>query len=101
MPAAAANGECRCTSQFEGVVYSNIVVAGFASNMTRGKNQTSVVHAVHDRARTHSTQECRHVLHDEIVGVGLLCQLGNNETPREEAYLRELMQKLCSSVLAH
>ena len=94
MPAAAANEECRCTSQFEGVVYSNIVVAGLASNMTRGKSQTSVAHVVYDRARTHSTQECRHALHDEIVGVGPLCQLGYNEMPREEAYLRGLMQSL-------
>ena len=94
MPAAAANEERCCTSQFEGVVYSNIVVAGLASNMTRGKSQTSLVHAVHDLARTHSTQECRHALHGEIVGVGLLCQLGYNEMPREEAYLRGLMQKL-------
>ncbi len=71
------------------IFFTTICVTGVISGIARGSNQCAIAHKFYETTRTLFPQDCKSMLHGEIVGVGLLLQnLFNGEKENNTALLR-------------
>lgn len=80
------------SGRFTDVILTNLLHTSVVSGFSCGVNQLALAHGLYDFLRRSFTKEAAHMLHGEIVAVGILMQLKFNRM--DDAYVlgvRELM----------
>lgn len=84
-------GAGRNSPYVEEVVYFSIVGAGLCSGLANGSNQTAIAHKFYELTRSFLTKECAHVLHGELVAMGLIAQTAYNSNADDaRAFAQEM-----------
>ena len=74
------------------VILTNLLHTSVVSGFSCGVNQLALAHGLYDCVRRSFTKEASHMLHREIVAVGVLMQLHFNQTSeRDIKEVRALM----------
>lgn len=76
------------SGRFTDVILTNLLHTSVVSGFSCGVNQLALAHGLYDCIRRSFTQEAAHMLHGEIVAVGILMQLHFNKM--EESYVEEV-----------
>lgn len=76
------------------LIYLTIPATGMVSGCARGARQSALAHLVYERARICFPKELLHMIHGELVGVGLRAQLLFLCLREELAEITEFMHSL-------
>lgn len=76
------------SGRFTDVILTNLLHTSVVSGFSCGVNQLALAHGLYDFMRRSFTQEAAHMLHGEIVAVGILMQLKFNEM--DESYVNQV-----------
>ena len=76
------------------IITTNLLHTSVVSGFSCGVDQLALAHGLYDCVRRSFTQEARHMLHGEIVAVGVLMQMRFNGTEDDCREVRELMRRM-------
>lgn len=76
------------SGRFTDVILTNLLHTSVVSGFSCGVNQLALAHGLYDFMRRSFTKEAAHMLHGELVAVGILMQLKFNRMP--DAYVRQV-----------
>lgn len=78
------------SGRFTDLILTNLLHTSVVSGFSCGVNQLALAHGLYDCVRRSFTKEARHMLHGEIVAVGILMQLHFNRM--DESYVKEVRE---------
>ena len=76
------------SERFTDLILTNLLHTSVVSGFSCGVNQMALAHGLYDFMRRYFTQEAAHIMHGEIVAVGVLMQLKFNDMDRQ--YLEDV-----------
>lgn len=76
------------SGRFTDLILTNLLHTSVVSGFSSGVNQLALAHGLYDCVRRSFTKEASHMLHGEIVAVGILMQLHFNQM--DENYISEV-----------
>lgn len=83
----------KVTKDAQNLIFLSIAVTGLLSNMTKSYDQSALAHLFYYAVRAEFTRQSSHILHGELVSMGLIIQLYFNQMDETLSQIRSFMEQ--------